>query len=293
MAKTFDRTAEDFGNIINLEHINVTSPDQRLATLFYITGMGFTRDPYLVTGVVNMWVNIGRSQVHLPVGDPQVLRGHTGLVVPDLKAQADSLEAVRGDLKGTKFDFNRGNDRLDVICPWGNEYRCYEPDTDRFGPICLGMPYVQFDVPLGTADGIARFYREIFDAVTAVEDSDGAKTARISVGYHQYVLFRETGDPIPAYDGHHFELYLVNFSEPHERLKERGLITQESNQYQYRFLDIIDLDSGKKLYEVEHEIRSMSHPLFGRPFVNRNPAQTNRTYVPGCDDRTWATPYAM
>ena len=35
--------------------------DQRLATLFYISGLGLTRDPYLVTSVTNMWVNAGRT----------------------------------------------------------------------------------------------------------------------------------------------------------------------------------------------------------------------------------------
>ncbi|MBT3333492.1 MAG: hypothetical protein HN394_18465, partial [Rhodospirillaceae bacterium] len=61
MGKNFDRTEEDLANVVGLEHLNVRVPDQRLATLFYITGLGLTRDPYLVTGVANMWVNVGRS----------------------------------------------------------------------------------------------------------------------------------------------------------------------------------------------------------------------------------------
>ena len=101
--KKFDRTAEDLGNVVGLEHMNLRVPDQRLATLFYITGLGFTRDPYLVTGVVNMWVNMGRSQFHLPVGEAQVMRGRAGLVVPDLDQLVKRLEMVRKDLKGTKY----------------------------------------------------------------------------------------------------------------------------------------------------------------------------------------------
>ena len=79
MGKQFNRAAEDLANVVGLEHVNLRAPDQRLATLFYITGLGFTRDPYLVTGVVNMWVNVGRSQFHLPTAKPQVLRGRVGL----------------------------------------------------------------------------------------------------------------------------------------------------------------------------------------------------------------------
>ena len=34
--------------------------------------------------------------------------------------------------------------------------RCYEPDAARFGRIALGIPYVEFDVPAGTAQGDLR-----------------------------------------------------------------------------------------------------------------------------------------
>ena len=36
-------------------------------------------------------------------------------------------------------------------------------------------------------------------------------------------------------------------------------------------------------FAIEHEVRSLRHPLYGRTFVNRNPAQTNNNYVPGRD----------
>ena len=77
MAKQYDRSAEDLGNIVGLEHVNLLVPDQGLATLFYISGLGLTRDPYLMTSVDNMWVNVGRSQFHLPTGKAQRLRGRT------------------------------------------------------------------------------------------------------------------------------------------------------------------------------------------------------------------------
>jgi len=291
MAQHYDRKAEDLGNIVGLEHVNIAQPDQRLATLFYLTGLGFTRDPYLVTGVTNMWVNIGRSQFHLPTGEAQVVRGRVGLVVPDIGALTDNLEAVRGELDGTRFAFTGGNDRVDVTCPWGNAIRCHAPDP-RFGPIVLGMPYVVLDVPSGTAEGIARFYRDIFGATAAVEDDDGAPAARVSVGYHQDLVYRESTEPLPDYDGHHLQVYVADFSRPHEQLNERGLITEESNQHQYRFLDIVDPASGETLHTIEHEIRSMSHPLYGRPLINRNPVQTNNAFAPGYDDRPWAAPYS-
>ncbi|NQV58633.1 MAG: hypothetical protein HQ502_03140 [Alphaproteobacteria bacterium] len=290
MGKQFDRTAEDLANVVGLEHLNVRVPDQRLATLFYITGLGFTRDPYLVTGVVNMWVNIGRSQFHLPVGKPQVLRGRVGLVVPDLEYLAKSLKMVRADLKKTKFAFRSGKGYIDVTCPWGNKIRCHQPNA-KFGPTVLGMAYVLFNVPPGAAKGIARFYREILDTTAILKTFEKAPAAHVAAGHHQQLIFQESKGRLAKYDGHHLQLYVNNFSQPHAKLRDRGLITEESNQYQYRFRDIVDPDSGQVLYTLEHEIRSMTHPLYARQLVNRNPAQTNNAFAPGYDDRPWAAPH--
>ena len=87
MSESYDRAAESLGNILHMEHVNLMIPEQASAILFYITGLRCTRDPFLMTGLDNMWVNIGRSQIHLPRRDPspQVLRGIIGLVTPDLK----------------------------------------------------------------------------------------------------------------------------------------------------------------------------------------------------------------
>src|SRR5262245_55649066 len=81
--ETYDRTTQDVGNIVALEHVDVMIPDQQLATLFYVVGLGLTRDPYLMPGLENMWINIGQQQFHLPTGRPQLLRGHVGLVIED------------------------------------------------------------------------------------------------------------------------------------------------------------------------------------------------------------------
>ena len=286
MDKAYDRSREDLGNSVGLEHLNLTIPDQQTATLFYITGLGLTRDPYLVTGLENMWVNVGRNQFHLPMGKPQAVRGHTGLVMPDLDALVKRLSAVEERLAQTRFRYGKRGDHVEVTCPWGNVIRCYAPDEKRFGPVRLGMAYIDFLVPKRTADGIARFYRQIVGAPAVVE-AGAAATARVTVGMAQHLLFTETGDALAEYDGHHLQLYVVNFSGPHRQLDQRGLITEESNQYQYRFKDIVDPDTGKTLYQLEHEIRSITHPLYARPLVNRNPEQTNRDYKPGYDAAAW------
>jgi hypothetical protein len=287
LQKTFDRAAEDLGNSIHLEHVNVMIPDQRLAQLFYGAGLGLTRDPYLMVMDDNMWMNVGRSQFHLPTGPAQVVRGKTGVVIQGREALLNRLATVKPKLAETRFSFTEGNDYVEAICPWGNRIRLHEPDAARFGRIALGIPYVEFDVPVGAAKAIARFYEQMIGTPAEVVNGDGT-TAKVTVGKNQYLLFREIDQPMPEYDEHHVQIYVCNFSGPHKRLGEHGLVNREDNQYQYRFRDIVDLDNGKHLFTIEHEVRSLTHPMFMRPLVNRNPAQTARNYAQGHDQALWA-----
>src|SRR5438067_2333743 len=246
----FDRSAEDLGNSIHLEHVNVQVPEQRLAQLFYAVGLGLTRDPYLMVSDTNMWINVGRSQFHLPTGKPQIVRGHTGLVIEGRDALLNRLASVSKKLDGTKFGFSEHNDYVEAICPWGNRMRCYEPDAARFGRVTLGIPYVEFDVPVGTAKAICAFYPAIMGMQAEFLNGDSA-VARVKVGKDQVLQFRETDRRQPEYDGHHVQIYVTDFSGPHRRLSKRNLVSQEDNQYQYRFRDITDLASGKHLFTVE------------------------------------------
>ena len=286
--KQFDRDAHAVGNIVHLEHFNVCIPDQRLATLFYVVGLGGTRDPYLFMGLENMWVNFGRTQVHLPSRAvpprTEVLRGTVGFVVPSLEDLLCRLEFAKSEMKRVapeipnKFSFQKKGNVVEATCPWGNRVRCHAP-SPQFGSTELGLVYVDFDVPQGTADGIARFYREVMKAPSRMEKS----RATVSIGKSQYLHFTETERPLPEYDNHHIQIYIADFGSPYHWLKERDLITMETDADEWRFQWIVDPRDHRKLFQIEHETRSMKHRLFNRPLVNRNHAITNMTYVPGHD----------
>lgn len=278
---SLDRSRQDVGNILILEHLNVTMPDQQLATIFYVMGLGLTRDPYLMVGVDNMWINVGQQQFHLPTAKPQVTPGFVDLILPDLEALTGRLETVRPLLAGTKFAWSVEDKHVLVTCPWGNRIRCHPPAPEH-GDVTLGMLDVEFPVAPGAAPGIARFYETVMEAPATVTADNGLQVARVHIGW-QSLVFRETKAEVPPYDGHHVAMYISNFSRPHKRLLERGLISMENGQYEWRFKDIVDLDSGKVLHRIEHEVRSATNPLFMRPLVNRNPAQRQRTYVRGRD----------
>ncbi|MBI4561827.1 MAG: hypothetical protein HY724_07250 [Candidatus Rokubacteria bacterium] len=279
---TNDRGGQDVGNIVALEHVNVRVPDQQIATIFYVMGLGLTRDPYLMVGIDNMWINVGQQQFHLPTGAPQVVRGSVGLVLPDLDALTARLAGVKGRLAGTKFAYTVEDTRVLVTCPWGNRLRCHPPGPG-FGDMTLGMPYVEFSAPPGHAAGIANFYEAVLEAASTVTQDGGSSMARARVGARQELIFRETPDAIPPYDGHHIQIYVADFSTAHRHLKQYGLITEESSEHQYRFQEIVDFTTQRPLFTLEHEVRSLLHPLYQRPLVNRNPAQRQATYQRGRD----------
>ncbi len=280
----YDRTAEDVGNVVEFGHVNTRVPDQQLATLFYVSGLGLTRDPYLMTGTDNMWINVGTSQFHLPSGPAQVTRGVVGLVLPDLDALRRRLQRIGQKLRGTRFAVADRGETVEVTCPWGNRISCHAP-SPAFGPIALGIAYVALDAPRGSAAGIVRFYREVLDAVATL-DAEG--NARIGAGQDTVLIYRETDAALPAFDGHHIQISLADFSGPHRRLLARGLITEESDQHQYRFQVLADPADGEVLHDIEHEVRSMRHPLYARALVNRNPEASNRRYAPGHDAARWS-----
>ena len=284
----FDRAVEDLGNIVNVGHVNFRVPDQGLATAFYMTGLGLTRDPFMMTGTNNMWVNVGDSQFHLPTGPATVAEGVvTGLVTPDLDDLAARLEFVSKELAGTNFSFGRTGAGIEVTCPCGNRFVCHGPDEARFGPYRSWISYVRFEVARGAAEPIARFYREVMSAVAQVKTGDGGMEAHVSCGHHQTMIFAECDAPLAPCLDHHVQIYLADFSGPYKRLQAMGLRVDESSQWQYRFISIPDMATGAEVFPLDHEVRSMTHPMFGRRLLNRNAAQSIFNYRGGQDELNW------
>jgi hypothetical protein len=279
MQSTYDPSSEDVGSVMLMEHLNLEIDDQLMGTLFYIVGLGLTRDPYNTVGLENMHVNIGQSQMHLPTRGRQVLPGHITIVMPDLPALRERLEMIKPRLDGTRFEFHDEPDHVAVTCPWGNQFRIYEAGT-RFGNMTLGVPYVEFLTRPGTAAGIARFYDRVMGAPGTVVTEDGSTVAKVRVGRDQTFGFRETSDEIPPYDGYHVAVYTANFSGPFNFLRERGLVSEEPRNNQFRFKDIVDPETGEQVFTVEHEVRSLHHRQWGRTLVNRTPDPARRDPAP-------------
>lgn len=273
----YDRAVDDVGNLVEIGHINVNVPDQLTATAFYITALGLTRDPYMMTGTDNMWVNIGRHQFHLPTADrAQRFRGTAGLVVPD-------LDRLRARLEAARVPFADRDRAVEAESPWGNRIRAHAP-APRFGPATLGLAYIECDVAPGAAPEIAAFYRDVFDAPASL--SDGDRAAHVRAG-SQELIFRESSEAPAPYDGHHIQIYVADFSTPYRKLVERKLLTSEDGPHQYRFVDFTGAD-GRVHFQLEHEVRSLRHPMFGRNLVNRDAAIDVRNFTAGREAYAWA-----
>lgn len=283
----YDRSTQDVGNLLGLEHVNLVMPDRDIADRFYVSALGFTRDPYADLGLFGTtWFNLGGQQLHIGLGGaPQVFRGVIGLVVPDPDLVAERLERLIGRFEpvaASQAACVAEGDGYLVTGPWGNRFRIHGPD--HLAVTSQGLPYVEVTTGPGTAAGIAAFYDQVFGAATHVDDHNGMPRAVVDVGRSQHLYFVETEQPIADYDGHHIAVYLHNFSRPYDWLLERELITMEANDHEYRFVEIVDPESGQVCAELEHEVRSMYHPMFGRGLVNRHPEQgVGLRHQPGHD----------
>jgi hypothetical protein len=174
----------------------------------------------------------------------------------------------------------------DETSQWG-EY------AERYGRAesdCRGIDYVEFHCPLGTAEKIALFYESVLDATTTCIDlGDGTKIAIIAFGdvddmgkADQSLLFRESEQKIPENDGHHIAMYVGESAADFEQAFKNAEIadvvwvnprfsdkadTLESarNWKQFRFKNIVDMETGETVFELEHEMRSIEHEAWPGP----------------------------
>lgn len=290
-----EETQFDLGSIVNFEHVNIGVPEQGIYSIFFFEGLGFTRDPYMQVGSRNMWCNIGLQQIHLPLRPQEhLVCGTVGMVVPSLTPLIASLERVRERLKDTLFSFDVADcisheympsvsKYLTVITPGGNKFSIFEnnPTIDYRGG--LGIPYVEIFCHRDTAEKIAAFYKHYFGAHYAMEIHGNATIAKIFVGPNQVFIFKESdAEKVIPYSGYHVCIYVTDFSTIFKRFQNDNLlyagegtvsdIEEALRVRQFRTLRIVDpKQEGVKtdLFLLEHEVRSMYHPMYMRPLVNR------------------------
>ena len=262
--------------IAAMEHVNVTVPDQALAALFYISAMGFTRDPYLDFDDWNMWINVGREQFHTPKGPPQVFRGEIGIRVPCLEGLEHRLRRLEARFQGSEFGFAKStNDdaEIRVTCPWGNRFVCREASPGEYP---MAIERLTIPVPQASLGALSSTY----ESLLGTEVLRRERSVQVPTGASQSLSFVASDSTSPPYDGHHIAIYIDNHAEARQRVIDAGLLSAEREPHEFRFIEFREAQTGQVVWELEHEVRSIEHPMFGRPLVNRNPANTLFNYEP-------------
>ena len=232
--KQYDRSAEDLGNIVGLEHVNLQVEDQGLTTLFYISGLGLTRDPYLMTSIDNMWVNVGHSQFHLITGKPQHLRGRTGLVIPDREALLQRLEQDEEAARGHALRLQGARGPCRDHVPVGQQ--APDPRARQLRPHAArhALCRVRRAGGLGQGASPTSTARSSRRRRASMRRATCRRRASRSARRRSWCSARPRRSSRPT------TAITSRSTSPTSRgrtsaLLERKLVTEESNQYQYRF----------------------------------------------------------
>ena len=154
----------------------------------------------------------------------------------------------------------------------GGEYSPHRMSV-RGGP---GLRYVELRCPPGTAGAIGRFYDEMLGCTVSPAPIGGRTAVSVGPGVHlvfvEDAAYRESD--ARAMGGVHLCVYAHDFGGIYRRLSDRGLIwtnprflsldscdtwEEAKASRTLRFRDIIDLDTGEKIMELEHETRPLRH----------------------------------
>ena len=273
MTKHPPKTMPEVGGILHLDHINLQVSDHDLATIFFIGGLGLTRDPFRRADETNMGVNIGLQQFHLPRrGATPPFPGLVGLIVPDLdiiRLRLSRLNKLQ-KFKDTPYKANFDDNTAKIISPFGFCIRLHSSNSMPFlRP--LGIGYVEIPVPNGVVDDILKFYREVFHSIATIENRDGNKTAAINVGPFQKLYFIEK--ELDSYELYNFHIsfHVTHYNRAREIIKERGAL-MGTGEGEVFFCDkIFNPDTGDYIFSMTNEVRSVYHGDYMRPLINRWP----------------------
>lgn len=264
----------EVGGILHLEHFNFEVFEHDMVTIFFMNGLGFTRDPFKRADENNIGVNIGMQQFHLPRrGNPTPpFQGIVGLILPDLRmavARLNRLERL-GKFEGTLYALKMDRGVPLVTSPWGVRMRLHQAGSLPFlRP--MGLPYVDIFVPPGKAEPIANFYRKVMEAPAEVQKRGKFRTTAVTMGAFQEVHFIEKNmDDYNLYN-FHIAYYVNRYNEIRARVDKQGSMVGNGTGQVFFFNDIFDPKTDRTIFRFQQEPRSVYHEDFMRPLVNRWP----------------------
>jgi len=201
-------------------------------------------------------------------GQPDVLRGVTGLVVPDRAPLLDRLTQMRKPLEGSKFDFRESNDGRRDVCPGAIASPC-TIRREPFRPHRVGMPYMSSTYG-GHGDRIAGSSARSWGRWRPWSRTAAAARRACRWRDSSWYSARPTaGKPTTATT----QIY-IRFLRSYQRLT-RLARQHGSERPRVPFKDI-HTRQREVLFTVEHECAARLIALWPA-VVNRNPAQSTAT----------------
>ena len=124
---------------------------------------------------------------------------------------------------------------------------------------------------MGKAARIGKFYEKIVGAPVQISELGGTEAAIISAGPHQEIKFVERA--LDDYDTYtmHISYHVTHYNQLRQTLKEHGSLMGLGQGESFFFNKIFDPDTGELLMTLQNEVRSLYHPDFMRPLINRWP----------------------
>jgi len=234
------------------------------------------------------------NEAYIAGSGAQRWRGEIELLYADAASVSEAADRVRllldgGGFAGSDLRVSDGaGGEVAVTGPYGNSFALRVADPvrkDLLGPRsgqrpgsersqCVGLGGVSLRVPTGCAAPGARFYASVLGF--GIEELAPGRWAVLGGpgGASQRLILEEDAQAVGKELGEHVAIYIGDFEGCFERLLERGLIfvnprfahldrsasLEEALHYAcFRFKDVVDIDSGSKLFELEHEVRSTRH----------------------------------
>ena len=287
----------DVNGILWMEHINLVVSSRPIAEKFYMDFLGFTKDKspsfHVNLGQQQLHLAENGDPAQVVTGSIGLAVPSLSTIRERMEEANTSFEGTKYSV------LEDAEDCITMFCPDGNTLHLYGVDDDKtdggltspqkmtnmhsegsvYGPRMAvrgqpGIRFVEIACRSGTAGRIAKFYEQMLEC--DVHDGDGRCIVTVGPGVH--LVYTEsselTDDTIRAMKGVHICIYANNFKKLYDRLKEKDLIWTNPRftrldscdtweeafaSRTLRFKDIVDLETGEKLMELEHETRPLRH----------------------------------
>mmetsp|Transcript_18503 Transcript_18503/g.60239 ORF Transcript_18503/g.60239 Transcript_18503/m.60239 type:complete len:328 (+) Transcript_18503:654-1637(+) len=253
-------------------------------------------DPGPITDLVGGKDSV--REVTLSDGDAYLGVGQTHLGTLSLWAAPDALEEVQERLRAigapvlgsSAEELGAEASVVRTRCPHGNSIELWPAPaevaadvaragahTGGGGSVVVGLRELRLRVGVGNAHKIANFYRKVLGAQVRVTEGEMVR-AEVVTGPHQQLVFEEATNAPPPHlytqdprtHGWHIALYVRDWAGSRDRCEALGLLARSPTRFaaldsplervQYRIIDVVDPDTGERLLELEHELRSLAFP---------------------------------